>query len=44
MKKVLIFGGYGFIGNNLFNELKQKYIVKRYTSFKNQKKNRIKYN
>jgi len=43
MKKVLIFGGYGFIGNNLYLELKKNYIVSRYTSTQNYK-NKILYN
>ena len=42
MKKVLIFGGYGFIGNNLYLELKKNYIVSRYTSTQNYK-NKILY-
>jgi len=43
MKKVLIFGGYGFIGNNLYLELKKNYMVSRYTSTQNYK-NKILYN
>ena len=41
MKRVLIFGGYGFIGSNFFEELKKKYKVFRYTATK---KKKIKYN
>ena len=41
MKRVLIFGGYGFIGSHLYEELKKKYKVFRYTATK---KKKIKYN
>ena len=43
MKKILIFGGYGFIGNNLYFDLEKKYKVLRYTSIKKNGK-KIKYN
>ena len=41
MKKILIFGGYGFIGEKLYLSLKKIYNVKRYSSTKSKK---IKYN
>ncbi len=41
MKKILIFGGYGFIGEKLYLSLKKIYNVKRYSSIKSKK---IKYN
>lgn len=43
MKKIIIFGGYGFIGSHLYNKLKNKYIVLRFTSIKN-KRSKINYN
>tara|TARA_A100001015_G_C15030242_1_gene732785 strand:- start:1416 stop:2291 length:876 start_codon:yes stop_codon:yes gene_type:complete len=43
MKKVLIFGGYGFIGNKIYHELKNNYVVSRYTSLNKHQKNKIKY-
>lgn len=44
MKKILIFGGYGFIGKKLYNELKKENKVFRYTSLQKLNKNKIKYN
>lgn len=43
MKKILIFGGYGFIGSKLYNNLKKEFVVKRLTSLKSNS-NFIKYN
>lgn len=43
MKKIIIFGGYGFIGSHLYKNLKKKYSVIRYSSF-NKNKNFVKYN
>jgi UDP-glucose 4-epimerase len=34
MKKILIFGGYGFIGHKLYEGLKNIFVVKRYSSLK----------
>ena len=34
MKKILIFGGYGFIGHKLYEGLKNTFVVKRYSSLK----------
>tara|TARA_B100001027_G_scaffold203568_1_gene165109 strand:+ start:326 stop:478 length:153 start_codon:yes stop_codon:yes gene_type:complete len=40
MKTILIFGGYGFVGNNLYKFLiKKNYKVYRYTSQKKKLKN-----
>jgi nucleoside-diphosphate-sugar epimerase len=44
MKKIIIFGGYGFVGSNLYNELKKENRVFRYTSLQKLSKNKIKYN
>lgn len=44
MKKIIIFGGYGFVGSNLYNELKKENRVLRYTSLQKLSKNKIKYN
>ena len=37
MKKILIFGGYGFIGSKLYEKLKISHDVKRYSSLKKNK-------
>ena len=42
MKSILIFGGYGFIGEKLYFNLKKTYKIKRYTSKKSL--NKITYN